>query len=154
MVSALTIALCLLHIAQENGDLITNLKLQKLLYYAQAWFMVNNKGEKLFIDDIQAWKYGPVVVSVYNKFRSFNSYPIYVSKYLKKQKENIDKNRDEFLKEFAIRFFSYSATELVAMTHSEAPWVNAYAKGQNTVIDTKEMYLFYKNMLESNEEQD
>ena len=43
--------------ANYTGDVITNLKLQKLLYYAQAWFMVNNGGRKLFKEDIEVWEY-------------------------------------------------------------------------------------------------
>lgn len=40
MVSALEVARCILQLSCERGELVTNLKLQKLLYYVQAWYIV------------------------------------------------------------------------------------------------------------------
>ncbi|MDR1041744.1 MAG: DUF4065 domain-containing protein [Deltaproteobacteria bacterium] len=48
---------------KESGDL-THLKLQKLLYFAQGWHLAYYD-VPLFEDPIEAWKYGPVVRSVY-----------------------------------------------------------------------------------------
>ena len=53
--------------AHESGELITNLKLQKLVYYAQAWHLALFD-EPLFDDPIEAWVHGPVVSSLYSKF--------------------------------------------------------------------------------------
>ncbi|MBR6060810.1 MAG: DUF4065 domain-containing protein [Spirochaetales bacterium] len=149
MLSALDVAKYLLYIAFQNGDTITNLKMQKLLYYAQAWYMVNNEGKLLFADDIQAWKYGPVVPVVYQYFKEYNSYPIHYD-ISEDDIANVPQHEREFLDEFAVEFFSVSATELVSMTHNEAPWKTAYAKGINAVIDTNEMYNFYKALLNEN----
>ena len=71
MLSALDVAKYLLYIAFQNGDTITNLKMQKLLYYAQAWYMVNNDAKLLFTDEIQAGKYGPVRPVVYQFFKEY-----------------------------------------------------------------------------------
>lgn len=147
MHTAINIAYHLLDIAHRNGDCITNLKLQKLLYYAQAWFMVNNNGKLLFEDDIEAWKYGPVVRSVYDNFKKYNSSPIEISKRRRKIKP-LEKNEEIFLEEFSITFYKFSASELVAMTHNERPWIDAYSKSPNSVIDTSVMYEFYKSMLD------
>src|SRR6478735_8493369 len=57
--------------AEEDADL-SNLKLQKLLYYAQGWHLAL-RGEPLFREDLQAWSHGPVVPSVYRAFRDFGS---------------------------------------------------------------------------------
>ena len=46
-----------------NGELVSNLKLQKLLYYVQG-FHLAVFGEPLFEEEIEAWMYGPVVPSV------------------------------------------------------------------------------------------
>lgn len=76
MCRAYDVAKYILYIAYRNGDVITNLKMQKLLYYAQAWYMVNNKSELLFEDEIQAWRFGPVVPAVYEKMKRFKFNPI------------------------------------------------------------------------------
>ncbi|OOB80282.1 MAG: hypothetical protein BEN19_05755 [Epulopiscium sp. Nuni2H_MBin003] len=56
----------------ELGKPITNLKLQKLLYYVQANFLLNKK-DICFEEDIIHWTLGPVVKEVYEKFKIFNS---------------------------------------------------------------------------------
>lgn len=146
MCKAILVANKLLEIAYRNGDLITNLKLQKLLYYAQAWYLVNNNNEKLFDDDIQAWQYGPVVPEVYHTYKSYNSRAIDYKK-VKEKNYSFTKKQEKYLEEFAIEYFRYSATELVTRTHNETPWQNAIAKGNNSVIDTTEMFNFYKSQL-------
>src|SRR5947209_8901261 len=55
-----------LSFAGEEIDPLTNLRLQKLLYYAQAWSLVLRESE-LFPEEIEAWCWGPVVPAVYNK---------------------------------------------------------------------------------------
>lgn len=55
----------------EAGDAITNLKLQKLLYYAQGCSLAL-RNEPLFSDSVVRWKCGPVVESVYTKFKDYN----------------------------------------------------------------------------------
>lgn len=153
MLSALDVAMYLLYIAFQNGDTITNLKMQKLLYYAQAWYMVNNGGKPLFSDEIQAWKYGPVVPAVYHFFKEYNSCPISHA-VTEADISSVGQHERDFLDEFAAEYFSMSATELVSMTHNEAPWKTAYGKGDNAAIDTAEMYSFYKAMLDESDKKE
>ncbi|WP_196220177.1 Panacea domain-containing protein [Terrilactibacillus tamarindi] len=56
----------------KSGKNISNLKLQKILYYLQARFLTNDSGP-LFNDEISKWRYGPVVPSVYHEFKLFGS---------------------------------------------------------------------------------
>lgn len=52
-------------IDRDSGDSITPLKLQKLIYYAQAWSLaLPERAYPLFDEDMQAWAHGPVVESV------------------------------------------------------------------------------------------
>ena len=69
-VAAYTVAKDIVKLAQKHNESVSNLKMQKLLYYAQAWYMVNNNGTVLFDDVIEARKFGPVVPSVYEKFKN------------------------------------------------------------------------------------
>ena len=72
MKNALDIAgyfLC--RIDREAGDTISPLKLQKLVYYAQAWSLVFiNK--PLFFQDIEAWVSGPIIRDVWNEYKPYN----------------------------------------------------------------------------------
>ena len=60
-------------IDSDERDLISNLKLQKLLYYCYGFSLVLLK-KKLFNDDkIKAWPLGPVCPKVYNKYKKYES---------------------------------------------------------------------------------
>lgn len=152
MYKAERIADFIICLAQENGDLITNLKLQKLLYYAQAWFLVNNNNQKLFNDDIVAWQYGPVVRAVYERYQSFGRKPINIECNIHTDFEDLSVEVKNYLREFCENFLRFSATELVGMTHQELPWNEAVRKGQGSIISTDTMFDFYTRMLQDETE--
>ncbi len=60
---------------QDDEDSISNLKLQKLLYYAQG-FSLALTGKPLFNDQIKAWIHGPVVPSVWADYRECGAGPV------------------------------------------------------------------------------
>ncbi|MBR0101270.1 MAG: DUF4065 domain-containing protein [Treponema sp.] len=144
-VVAYTVAKDILKIAEDHNEFVSNLKIQKLLYYAQAWYMVNNNGSLLFDDVIEARKFGPVVPSVYEKFKRFKRNPI---KIVIKENELVEltEEQKDYLKSFYEDFMPCSTTELISMTHNEKPWQEAYALGLNTPISTKTMYSYYSQM--------
>lgn len=105
---------------REAGDCITHLKLQKLLYYAQAWSLVLiNK--PMFKEEIQAWMHGPVVPKVYDEYckYGYNEIP--------KPEECpiIDKEYEEVLEEVMNTYGIFQAKYLEQLTHSEKPWIEA-----------------------------
>ena len=72
--SALDVAKYIIDKCTTEHDAISNLQLQKILYYIQKWFLQN--GLIAFDDDFEAWQFGPVVPSVYNQYSSFGGTPI------------------------------------------------------------------------------
>jgi uncharacterized phage-associated protein len=58
---AVDVARYIISKANESGDVLTNPKLQCLLYYLQAWYMVHHGGKRLFSDDIKATRYGVTI---------------------------------------------------------------------------------------------
>ena len=75
--SALTVAKWFLWyndkiLEEEDADLISNLKLQKLLYYAQGCYLAL-KNEPLFNEQIVNWAHGPVVEEIYHKYKNNGS---------------------------------------------------------------------------------
>ena len=104
---------------EEAGDLISNLKLQKLVYYAQG-FALALLGRPLFPERIEAWTYGPVVSELYHEYRGYGSDPI-------PQPGEIDFSiydvqTRELLDEVYAVYGQFSAWKLRDMTHSEPPW--------------------------------
>ncbi len=73
--NAKAVANFILDLANVDGEPISPMKLQKLIYYAHGWHLALT-GEPLISDEIEAWGYGPVVPSVYRDFKSFGNEPI------------------------------------------------------------------------------
>lgn len=75
MYSALDLSKYIVTKCSNDGCSISNLQLQKILYYIQKDFL-QNKGITAFSDEIEAWQFGPVVPNVYYAFCGFGSMPI------------------------------------------------------------------------------
>ena len=75
MYTSLDIPQNILSIAKKHNALCTPLKLQKLLYYSQGWYLAQTN-QTLFEEDIQAWGHGPVCPSVYHHYKAFEWTPI------------------------------------------------------------------------------
>lgn len=104
----------------EHGDTISNLKLQKMLYFAQG-FHLAAFGDALFAEDMIAWTYGPVVPEVYDVYkkyrqRAINTIGVVDSVELAPQEAAL------FDKVY-LEYSRYSAVALMQMTHSAGPWL-------------------------------
>lgn len=122
---------------------ITNLKLQKILYFAQAYYLAKfNK--PLFNNTIEAWEYGPVIPDVYRKFKNYGDKPI-ISK---KDESTLSEKDKEILKEIWETFGGYSASRLVDISHAHAPWKDAYAS-EDKIISNKSLGEYYRPLLNS-----
>jgi len=120
---------------------ITNLKLQKILYFAQAFYLAKI-GKPLFADKIEAWGYGPVVPSVYKKFKGNGSDPII----LEEDKSSIAEEDKENLKRIWGTFGGYSASRLVDITHAHTPWKEAHTS-PTQIISHKSLKEYYSPLL-------
>ena len=122
-VSALGVSRYFLSIpTEETGDIISNLKLQKLLYYSQGcWVALNGAKNPLFNDKIYAWKHGPVVKTVYNHFAKHGDAAI-----PSQTRGVLRSDIPPFLDEIYRVFGKFSAWKLREMTHREPPWVKTY----------------------------
>lgn len=116
MLTCFDIAEYFIRLANETGSFISNLKLQKLVYYAQAWHLAIH-GEPLFQEDFQAWVHGPVIPELYQKYQSFSWRPIEED-----ANPQLSQTVEEFLEEIADEYFSCDSYELEKMTHLEDPW--------------------------------
>lgn len=104
--------------AEKDADSISNLKMQKLLYYSQcAHLAIYDK--PLFDDPIEAWLHGPVVPSVYHEYKGCGANGIEPEGF---DMREIDSETRGFLEMVYDGFAQYSAWKLREMTHEETPW--------------------------------
>lgn len=73
--SAAAVANWFLDKADADGYPLDQLQIQKLVYYANGWYLAN-VSEELFYDDVVAWPHGPVIRSLWAQFREFGRGPI------------------------------------------------------------------------------
>jgi uncharacterized phage-associated protein len=135
--------------ASESGSLLTNLKIQKLCYYAQAWYLAL-QDEPLFPERFEAWVHGPVNRALYDRFRSYRWSPITEEVGEPQFSEKVGQHLDLIVE----NFMACDAYELERMTHEELPWIEARNglpedAACATLIKEETMAKFYKEMLQS-----
>ncbi|MED4885459.1 Panacea domain-containing protein [Bacillus smithii] len=138
--AAIDVANYIVKKSMDDNKPISNLKLQKILYYLQARFLVED-GRPLFSDKIEKWKYGPVTPSTYHEFKRFGSGAInsiadqlvvdkddqgkIINVRIKKFDENeIDKADRQKIDDTFQKLRKYGAFDLVEMTHEQTLWSN------------------------------
>lgn len=131
-----------------NNRPISNKKLQKLVYYSQAWSLALY-GEPLFQEDIQAWVHGPVIPSLYQKYKNYQFHPI-VNDQLLKETPRLD--CAELLDEIWDIYGKYDSNYLELLTHRETPWRNARAnlepnENSDNTISLEDMKMYYSSLL-------
>lgn len=163
--SVFTVANSLLKVAKDHHELLTPLKLQKLIYLAQGVALAASEGKKpLFNELVEAWQYGPVVQSLYNVVKRYGSGsipesipmpPAYVFSSTVIPED--DEASWEVLRKVWDAYGHLSATQLVALTHrAEAPegypWYEAWeGRGgqfaESTPIDYRTMTERFKQIV-------
>ena len=121
----------------EDSEYITNLKLQKLLYYAQGYYLAK-QNEPLFKEDFLAWEHGPVVRKIYNKYKTNGARGI---EYDEDFNVNIDQETESILQYVYNEYGKYTAWKLRDMTHEETPWKTT---PRNEVISKDKIKEFFK----------
>ena len=154
--NVLDVAHYIVKYCNEHNYNISNLKLQKLLYFVQAYFLVKSGGrESCFKEKIEAWSFGPVVPEAYYEYRQYGSLDIPYSKTKNKLNKNLEieknpydeniisNNSKEYIESVVEHFKNSSASDLVELTHRQAPWKNAFIPFCNQEITCKSIVGFF-----------
>ncbi len=138
----------------------SHLKLQKLLYYIQAWHLAYFD-EPLIADEFEAWMHGPVSRKVWRHFKDSASpllSPIEVppngSKAIQKVEAALIPDQVEFIGDILQEYGDKSAYHLECLTHAEKPWIEARGdcapeEACSNRIEKDSMKSFYKKQLYS-----
>lgn len=130
----------------DIGDIISHLKLQKLLYYVQG-FHLALFNDPLFEEEIKAWEYGPVVEDLYHVYKEHGSNPIPIPEDI--EEFTLSKEQKDLIKEVYQVYGQFSAWKLKEMTHDEAPWRNT---ASNEVISYESMKNFFVTQVNTQED--
>ena len=144
----------------DTGDLLTNKKLQKLLYYIESWSLVHL--ESIVDEDFEAWIHGPVIPLVYHEYKKFSYSPIALL-YEKKidaseyiiQFENEHKSlrkHFELIDNVLNKYGILTSRELEFLSHTESPWLEARGTSKildncSTIISKESMRNYYSSLI-------
>jgi len=121
--------------ANDVGSYLSNHKLQKLLYYAQAWYLAF-EDKPLFDEDFEAWVHGPTIPALFYEYKEV-------------EKPEFPQEVQEFLDELSDEYFFCDAYELELMVRREDPWIKARGdlpkdEPSHAIITKELMREFYK----------
>ncbi len=126
-------------------DFVTNLRVNKLIYFAQAWSLVKYD-RPLFDEKIEAWTYGPVIREVYDAFKICGSNPIAdtLDGY---DVSNFTSEELDLLSDVAIYYGQFSTPKLVSISHKKgSPWDKA-VKTHDKFLAIDDIKAYYKGIL-------
>ena len=127
---------------EKNGEYysLSNLKLQKLLYYCQGGHYRWDQEQLIEDAQFQAWRYGPVIPTIYRKFSKYgqNDIPTNTGEYF------LENNEKETIAAVWSQLKTMHAYTLVNSSHEETPWRNVYVEGQNNDIDNIEILRYFQ----------
>lgn len=143
MYNALQISGFIVYYCIRNSLRLSNLRLQKILYFVQAEFLISEK-HACFYNEIEAWDFGPVVPEVYNKYKIFGSSNIEVA-YSNDIESSIDFHDRTVIINVIEACKQYSTYQLVSITHSQSPWLDNYSKGSYNTISQQCIREYFGN---------
>jgi uncharacterized phage-associated protein len=135
----------------ESEDLITNMKVQKLLYYVQGWHL-GLYGTPVFPDEFQAWVHGPVQNEVYQEYKEYSWNPI--TKPIEKPK--FEQSLINHIEQVLECYGGETGFSLELMTHKEWPWIEArddlaFNEPSQNILSIKTMTEYFTELVQENE---
>lgn len=137
---------------EVDNKTITPMKIIKLVYIAQGWYLALTNGNSLINEKAEAWKYGPVIPSLYERFKSFGSNII--TDIPKVDISNLTQKDTDILDDVWNNYGDKSGIQLSGKTHEpNTPWSKTWEKARETtkkedlVIPNNLIMQHYQNLL-------
>ena len=128
MHALLAVADEILRLAKRRGLSLTPMQLMKLTYMSFGWFMAN-RGERLFPERIEAWKYGPVMPDLYRATKAWGRNPIPLD-HISDELGAVDADTSSFLSQVVDKYGHLSGIALSNLTHNAGtPWHQVFSPG-------------------------
>lgn len=133
----------------RQEETLTNLKLQKLLYYAHVWWIVETGGA-LFEEPVCAKESGPVFLSQYKRFKKYKSKAI-PAKAIRSSIDLLSMKLRNFLEDIWGQYGIYTSNELTRRVHQESPWLDSFTAGKEITLSSITWYYDPKRHLPKSE---
>ena len=129
-------------ICEMSGWTATHLSVQKILYFSNMFYVGENKGQPLFEEHFEAWMYGPVLPSLYDKLKMFGADPI---QNIFNKPLMIAEEMNCFLESIGGALLKRTAADLVTLTHQKnGAWAKNYVSYSNMKIPHTDIWNEYR----------
>lgn len=145
------------YILQESGK-TSALKLHKLVYYSQAWFLALTK-QPLIEEDFEAWVLGPMCPKLYKLHKGKHDLVIEDIPLAKSKNNDLDEDARDIINAVLEIYGPLAGHELSELCHTEDPWKNAWESflpkktRSKMLIPKQEMKKYYWNLKLEEEKQ-
>ena len=124
----------LLDRAEKNRMALSPMKLIKLVYIAHGW-MLGLYGRPLIVEDVEAWRYGPVIPKLYKEVKKFRSKPVPANAFSKLEAGKFDEYEEGVMDEVLDIYGKRTAFQLSQLTHSKnTPWDQTYNSDSRSLV--------------------
>lgn len=120
---------------------MSNLKLQQVLYFVQAEFLVGLH-KPCFHNTIIAWDFGPIVPEVYHMYKCYGGMPIYLHEFYY-DINDIDEHHRDLIDNMIDKIKEVSYAKLVDIIHNQMPWKRGYYSNYGYEIKNKDLIEFF-----------
>jgi uncharacterized phage-associated protein len=128
----------LLDLAAQKGDTLTPMQLLKLVYIAHGW-MLGLYGVPLIRDDVQAWKYGPVIPRLYNSIKDFRANPVQGPLNVRECPPLVDIECD-LIAQVYNKYGAMNGIALSNLTHKPGtPWALTFKDGEHDIVISNDL---------------
>jgi uncharacterized phage-associated protein len=147
MYKSLLVGRKILELAKRDEKTLTPMQLIKLVYLSHGW-MLGLYNKPLILENIEAWKFGPVIPPLYHAIKQYRSLPV---KQIDEKDSNLDENSQDIINQVYKKYGHLSGITLSMLTHEkESPWEKAWNSG-NTIISNDIIMEYYQGLAKANE---
>lgn len=161
--NALSVANYFIDLSNKDSKPITQLGLMKRVYIAHGFSLAINKQSLLDsrFDKVEAWRYGPVIPSVYHSFKQFKSNPITSKAVVMEWNEDTGNlvfpepelssaDAKKIVEMVWKRYYEFTDNEMVTLTHKKgSPWSVCYVPDCNMPIPDEVTAMYYEKLVEN-----
>jgi uncharacterized phage-associated protein len=127
----------------EEGKPVDQMKVQKLIYFAHGWYLAI-AGKPLLNETVEAWRFGPVIPSLYHCLKFSGNLPISAPIEVHEPDSIIADDPDSELQAYLSRIWnlysSFTGIQLSNMTHEEeTPWARIAKEFNNQIPADKDI---------------
>lgn len=135
----------LVSLFKKNGNKVTQIHIQKLMFLFEAYYMNMKDSDRLYECEFNAWNFGPVATQLYKVFKKYGKDEIELTKEEEEIGDSISEEKKELMQDLYKAFGNFSAKELVKFTHMEgSPWKEVWDNKEYGVIPKEKMKSWFE----------